>query len=147
MDTIMAHAMRDPPPMAKLMRALDPAPRLNARLLDVMFGGVFGGPDRFVTHGKDVYVEMHDEIRRLVPKHQLLDYQLGEGWERLCAFLNVDVPDADFPRVNETTEFAARVRLLRRQAMGRVATRVAWWVAGVVGPVVAGAWYFYGRGA
>ncbi len=40
-----------------------------------------------------------------VPHKELLVYDVAEGWEPLCAFLGVDVPDAPFPRTNTTDEF------------------------------------------
>jgi hypothetical protein len=43
-------------------------------------------------------------MRELVPKDQLLDFRLQDGWEPLCKFLDVPVPDAPFPHVNERDE-------------------------------------------
>lgn len=37
-----------------------------------------------------------------MPTAQLLDFRVQEGWEPLCAFLGVPVPDVPFPRVNDT---------------------------------------------
>jgi len=145
-DTILRF-FTPPSPIVALLRALDPTPRISPRLLQLIFDGVFGGRDRFVTHGKETYVQMHDEVRRLVPEDRRLDYRLGEGWERLCAFLGEDVPEGDFPRVNETAEFGERVMIMNRQALGRVARRVRWWVGGVVVPVVGVAWFVYVGGA
>ena len=34
-------------------------------------------------------------------------YEPGEGWERLCSFLGVAVPDGPYPKVNSTADFAA----------------------------------------
>jgi len=36
----------------------------------------------------------------LVPADQLLVFQVGEGWERLCKFLGKPVPAEEFPREN-----------------------------------------------
>lgn len=145
-DTIL-RTFTPPPPLVSLLRALDPAPRINPRLGQLMFDGVFGGLDRFATHGKETYVQMHDEVRRLVPEHRRLDYRLGEGWERLCDFLGEDVPAGEFPRVNETAEFAERMEVMKRHALERVLRRVGWWVGGVVVLVVGVAWYVYAGGA
>jgi Sulfotransferase domain len=39
-----------------------------------------------------------------------LVYQVSEGWEPLCAFLGVAVPEAKpFPHLNDAAEFRARV--------------------------------------
>lgn len=40
-----------------------------------------------------------------VPPEQLLVYDVRDGWEPLCAFLDVPVPDEPFPRTNSTAEF------------------------------------------
>merc|ERR1711879_612845 len=37
-------------------------------------------------------------IRERVPPAQLLDYRVEQGWEPLCKFLEVPVPDVPFPR-------------------------------------------------
>ncbi|XXH02667.1 hypothetical protein Hte_009049 [Hypoxylon texense] len=47
-------------------------------------------------------LEAHNEkVRSLVPKSQLLEMELSEGWEPLCRFLGVPVPDEAFPRAND----------------------------------------------
>jgi Sulfotransferase domain len=40
---------------------------------------------------------------------RLLVYEVAQGWEPLCAFLGVGVPDAPFPRVNEAGTFERNV--------------------------------------
>ncbi|KAJ7334164.1 hypothetical protein DFH08DRAFT_916313 [Mycena albidolilacea] len=48
------------------------------------------------------FVEHYENVRKIVPKERLLEYQVGEGWHRLCTFLGDKVPDTEFPRVNDT---------------------------------------------
>ena len=43
-----------------------------------------------------------------VPKEKLLVYDVKQGWEPLCTFLNVPVPDKAFPHSNTTKDFVAR---------------------------------------
>lgn len=50
-----------------------------------------------------------DEVRRTVPSERLLVWSVTEGWEPLCQFLEVPVPDMPFPRVNDSREFVDRV--------------------------------------
>jgi sulfotransferase family protein len=50
-----------------------------------------------------------DEVVRTIPKERLLVYEVGSGWEPICRFLGVDVPDSPFPRENSREQFAARV--------------------------------------
>lgn len=40
-----------------------------------------------------------------VAADQLLVYEVAQGWGPLCAFLGVDVPEAEFPRTNSAAEF------------------------------------------
>ena len=40
---------------------------------------------------------------------RLLVFEASQGWEPLCAFLGVPVPDTPYPRENSTADFQARV--------------------------------------
>jgi hypothetical protein len=55
------------------------------------------------------------EVKRAIPPERLLVYEVGEGWDRLCAFLGVPVPDAPYPSENSRAEFIGRVRAARDQ--------------------------------
>ena len=46
-----------------------------------------------------------DAVKATIPADRLLVYQVKDGWEPLCAFLGVPVPDAPFPRTNDRSEF------------------------------------------
>lgn len=50
--------------------------------------------------------EAHNKaVQDLIPPKQLLVYQVKEGWEPLCNFLGVDIPQEEFPRTNNREEF------------------------------------------
>jgi hypothetical protein len=51
----------------------------------------------------------HEEVKQSVPSERLLVWSVGEGWEPLCEFLEVPIPDMAFPHVNDTQEFNDRV--------------------------------------
>lgn len=51
----------------------------------------------------------HQEVRDTVPADRLLVWSVSEGWEPLCEFLEVPVPDGDFPRVNDSAQFGDRI--------------------------------------
>jgi len=56
----------------------------------------------------------HDaEVRAAIPAERLLVMQAGEGWDRLCAFLGVPMPDEAFPRENTRDDFIARVAAMK----------------------------------
>jgi hypothetical protein len=47
-----------------------------------------------------------EEVKQYVPAEQLLIYNVKEGWESLCRFLEVEVPkDKPFPHLNDRTKF------------------------------------------
>ncbi len=49
------------------------------------------------------------EVKAVVPAEKLLVYEVKEGWEPLCAFLEVPVPDKPFPRLNDSAAFNRQV--------------------------------------
>lgn len=69
------------------------------------------GKDTFVggTRDRDVirraYRQRTEEVRAAVPPEQLLVYDVADGWEPLCAFLEVPVPDSPFPYRNDSARF------------------------------------------
>ncbi|MFB2922872.1 sulfotransferase family protein [Aerosakkonema funiforme] len=52
-----------------------------------------------------VFNQHIEEVKRTVPPEQLLVYEVKEGWEPLCRFLGVTIPDRPFPHLNQKTEF------------------------------------------
>lgn len=50
-----------------------------------------------------------EEVQRTVPAHRLLVWSATDGWEPLCAFLGLPQPEAPFPRLNDSAEFARRI--------------------------------------
>jgi hypothetical protein len=57
----------------------------------------------------DAFNRYNEQVQRDVPAERLLVWEVKEGWEPLCRFLEVDVPDAPFPNVNDKTTFIERV--------------------------------------
>lgn len=50
--------------------------------------------------------EAHNQaVKNTIPSEQLLVYQVKQGWQSLCEFLNVAVPSTAFPRTNNREEF------------------------------------------
>ena len=55
-----------------------------------------------------VYERHNAEVKRTIPKDRLLVFEAKDGWEPLCKFLGVPVPDKPYPLMNTTEEFQAR---------------------------------------
>lgn len=49
----------------------------------------------------EVFNEHTETVQRVVPAERLLVYRVAEGWEPLCNFLEVPVPDVPFPNIND----------------------------------------------
>jgi hypothetical protein len=57
---------------------------------------------------KAAYERHNADVRASAPKDRLVEWQLGDGWEPLCAPLGLPVPDEPFPHANTTEEFRGR---------------------------------------
>ncbi len=53
-------------------------------------------------------------VKATIPTNRLLEYQVSQGWEPLCAFLEVPVPPEPFPRSNDREEFHDRDREFKK---------------------------------
>jgi hypothetical protein len=50
-----------------------------------------------------------EAVKEAIPAERLLVWQASDGWEPLCEFLEVDVPDQPLPRVNDGAMFGDRI--------------------------------------
>ncbi len=76
--------------------------------------------------------EHNAKVIKECPKDKLLVYEVGQGWEPLCTFLDKPIPTVPFPNVNDSKAFQTRVRFIN--AAGYVIVALA------VAPVVAIVW-------
>ena len=72
----------------------------------------------------------NQEVARVVPAERLLVWSVSDGWEPLCAFLEVPVPEEAFPRVNDSVQFGERIidgaiETIQRHRMGQDAVTAA----------------------
>jgi len=74
-----------------------------------------GSPSYFLKHvvpalgapNKAIWCDKHRRwVRGLVPKDRLLEYNVRDGWEPLCRFLDVPVPEEPFPWTDDALEVA-----------------------------------------
>jgi Sulfotransferase domain len=61
------------------------------------------------------YRRNNEAVRATIPPGRLLVFYADRGWEPLCAFLGVPVPQTPFPRINSTAEFRAHAGLDKSQ--------------------------------
>jgi len=69
-------------------------------------GGALAGADNESDAALAAAMERwNDAVVRTVPAERLLVWDPSEGWEPLCAFLGVGVPDEPLPRLNDSAAF------------------------------------------
>ncbi len=81
----------------------DPQSFGNAVLRDQLFSGRLDDRDHIIG----VYLDHIDRVKATCPPERLLVYELGSGWDPLCAFLGCDVPDEPYPSGNRPDQFHA----------------------------------------
>lgn len=54
-------------------------------------------------------------VRAAVAPPRLLEFDVAQGWEPLCAFLGVPVPGGEFPNVNDREQFKLLFQLDERE--------------------------------
>lgn len=80
----------------------------------MIWDGTFDGRFHEREHAIDVFERHNEQVRRTIPADRLLVYQVNEGWGPLCEFLGVDVPDTDFPHVNDSGSLPGNVTEVRK---------------------------------
>lgn len=66
----------------------------------LVWQGTFDGQFEDKAEAMTVFQRHNEEVQRIVPAERLLVYEVTQGWDPLCEFLNVPVPDQPFPRTN-----------------------------------------------
>lgn len=97
--------------------AMDPTPpatpvlaQMRAMSREVVWDGQFGGRFTDPDHARRVFAEHNEAVRREVDPDRLLVFEVAQGWEPLCDFLGVAVPDEPFPRSNDRDDFESLLR-------------------------------------
>ena len=68
---------------------------------------------------EQVYRHHRQRIIDQVPAGQLLIFDVKDGWEPLCEFLEVPEPDIEFPQENAAGDFFAMLRSLYRERVNK----------------------------
>jgi hypothetical protein len=89
--------------------------RMRMALITIV-SATFDGRLYDKAHCLRVVEQHHERVRHIVPATRLLAYRVQDGWEPLCRFLGVDVPDEPFPRVNVSDNLLHNIRGAMRQA-------------------------------
>jgi len=71
-----------------------------------------------VETGPELYEKHNQMVLSMFPKEKVLVHNAKEGWDPLCEFLGVPVPDVPYPRSNEGGSFTRAVQNLRAMGIG-----------------------------
>lgn len=79
-------------------------PPAVSSMLKKLWNGFFDDRVHDRAHMIATYERHNADVKRTIPPERLLVYDVRQGWEPLCRFLDVPVPDKPFPRLNSTEQ-------------------------------------------
>ena len=79
--------------------------------------GLFGAIDCGEETAVNFFNEWNAQVVKEVPKDRLLVFEVKEGWEPLCKFLGVPVPEEPFPNLNDTKMQQSRLAKNKKAAV------------------------------
>lgn len=87
-------------------------PKSNQWLKRILYGesGLFQGKKEDRQWMMQRFMAWNEEVKKTVPAEKLLVFNVKEGWEPLCRFLNLPVPQTPFPRANTGENFKQKSR-------------------------------------
>jgi hypothetical protein len=103
-ETILARVENLPPLASPAMRALYELG--NEIILQRTFRG--SAADKGLAI--DIFEAHNSSVIAAVEARRLLVFNVADGWEPLCRFLELPVPGIDFPKVNPRAEFSSTLR-------------------------------------
>jgi len=127
-------------PMLQLSKLLYPSQRKIKTISRRFWVNFFRG--RFVSDGKEIFNEHNQLCRDIIPKEQLLEFRVEEGWEPLCKFLEKPIPSAPFPFSNEGKEMAASLDSWEKNLWKQF---IIYYVSPTIGVAALGAAAFFNR--
>ena len=91
--------------------SVEVSPEAMKMINGIIWNGTFEGRFDDKQFALDVYERHNEDVKSKVPADKLLVYEIKQGWEPLCEFLDVPVPDSPMPHLNDATSFRAMVGL------------------------------------
>jgi Sulfotransferase domain len=91
--------------------SVEVSPEAMKMINGIIWNGTFEGRFDDKQFALDVYERHNEDVKSKVPADKLLVYEIKQGWEPLCEFLEVPVPDSPMPHLNDATSFRAMVGL------------------------------------
>jgi hypothetical protein len=119
-------------PAMRLLRLFVPhLRRFFAMNEQLIWQGTFHGQFADRQYAMAVFQAHSTAVKEFVPAERLLIYDVRQGWEPLCKFLNVPIPPGQpFPRLNDTASMRRLMWLGLAALLGGVVGFVGliWWL-------------------
>jgi Sulfotransferase domain len=88
------------------------------RMIDTLsWQPLFQGRFEDKPYALSVFERQNQEVQDYVPADRLLVWDVKEGWEPLCRFLGVAMPDTPFPHLHDTEAFRKQLETYREQLL------------------------------
>ena len=94
--------------------------------------------------GREGYLKHNEHVSAVAPKGRFLEFNVRDGWRPLCKFLEVEIPEGLFPKVNDTETWKAYVRKSKKDAALKLVGSVLM-ALGCIGSVGVAYWLVLGR--
>ena len=78
-----------------------------------IWNGTFDGRVEDRAHAIEVFHRNTERVKKGVPSERLLVFQATDGWEPLCEFLGVPIPDGPYPHANEAAVMKRMILVMR----------------------------------
>ena len=128
-------------PAARLLYGLlgwvDPGASRGFRTVqETVWDGTFGGSFENRADALRIFAAHDHDVETAISPERLLIFDVKQGWEPLCAFLGVSVPQNEpFPHANDAADFSRRqrdqYRLIARALLPALGAAVVGGVAGL----------------
>jgi hypothetical protein len=82
-----------------------PSPEVMQMINGLIWNGTFHGRFEEKDYALKVFNDHIEEVKRTVPPERLVVYEIKQGWGPLAEMMGVDVPDEEFPHLNDTESF------------------------------------------
>ena len=85
-------------------------PRIYKNVISAIFEKFLHGRKDDKAYVINLYNQWVEDVKKTVPADKLLVFEAREGWEPLCHFLNVPIPEVPYPKGNDSEEFIKRTK-------------------------------------
>ena len=90
----------------QLLKSEDPQLRYSGKwAFEIIWDRIFDGRLNEREHVIDIFNQHNRSVINETPPEKLLVFEAKDGWEPLCDFLRVPIPNTHYPHTNSTQQF------------------------------------------